>query len=95
MQALGVNQILVAINKLDAAIPPWSIDRYNAVKDAVEPFLKQIGFKQNKVSRYSTLNITCILVFHGMPSVRSAAQTTHGNTYNITLLCLCNEERHA
>jgi translation elongation factor EF-1alpha len=59
-----VNQILVAINKLDAAIPPWSVDRYNTVKDAVEPFLKQIGFKQNKVSTATSLNIHSLYTTH-------------------------------
>src|SRR4051812_7864060 len=48
-QALGVNQILVAVNKLDAAVPPWDQSRYEAVKAAVDPFLKQIGFKPAKV----------------------------------------------
>ena len=50
VKALGVNQILVAVNKLDAADPPWSELRYNVIRALVEPFLLKIGFKANKVS---------------------------------------------
>jgi hypothetical protein len=88
-QALGVNQILVAINKLDAAIPPWSIDRYNAVKDAVEPFLIQIGFKQNKVSCYLTLSYcTAYYIAHYCMCVSCGKQCTY-YTLEYMLLRYC------
>eukprot|EP00611_Tribonema_gayanum_P020562 TRINITY_DN3768_c0_g2_i3.p1 TRINITY_DN3768_c0_g2~~TRINITY_DN3768_c0_g2_i3.p1 ORF type:complete len:507 (+),score=147.21 TRINITY_DN3768_c0_g2_i3:22-1521(+) len=49
VKALGVNQVVVAVNKLDAAVPPWDEGRYEAIKASVEPFLRQIGFKAGKV----------------------------------------------
>lgn len=49
-KALGVNQILVVVNKLDATDPPWSEERYRAVKDVVGPFLTRTGFKPKKVT---------------------------------------------
>jgi translation elongation factor EF-Tu-like GTPase len=49
LQALGVNQVVVAVNKLDAAVPPWDEGRFESIKASVEPFLRQIGFKANKV----------------------------------------------
>lgn len=49
-KALGVNQLLVAVNKLDATDPPWSKERYEAVKAEVSPFLAKTGFRPKKVT---------------------------------------------
>ena len=48
-KALGVNQLLVVVNKLDATDPPWSEERYEAVKAEVAPFLARTGFRPKKV----------------------------------------------
>ncbi|CAM9718629.1 unnamed protein product [Ectocarpus sp. 12 AP-2014] len=48
-KALGVNQLLVVVNKLDATDPPWSEARYEAVKAEVGPFLARTGFRPKKV----------------------------------------------
>ncbi|CAM9147049.1 unnamed protein product [Ectocarpus sp. 13 AM-2016] len=48
-KALGVNQLLVVVNKLDATDPPWSEARYQAVKAEVGPFLARTGFRPKKV----------------------------------------------
>ena len=48
-KALGVNQLLVVVNKLDVTDPPWSQERYEAVKAAVGPFLTRTGFRPKKV----------------------------------------------
>ncbi|CAM9140936.1 unnamed protein product [Pylaiella littoralis] len=48
-KALGVNQLLVVVNKLDATDPPWSEERYEAVKAEVGPFLTRTGFRPKKV----------------------------------------------
>lgn len=48
-KALGVNQLLVVVNKLDATDPPWSEERYEAVKAEVGPFLARTGFRPKKV----------------------------------------------
>ena len=48
-KALGVNQLLVVVNKLDVTDPPWSRERYEAVKAEVGPFLARTGFRPKKV----------------------------------------------
>lgn len=48
-KALGVNQLLVVVNKLDVTDPPWSEERYEAVKAEVGPFLARTGFRPKKV----------------------------------------------
>lgn len=48
-RALGVTQLLVAINKLDAADPPWSQHRYEEMVGALAPFLEQTGFKPERI----------------------------------------------
>ncbi|MEM3525777.1 MAG: translation elongation factor EF-1 subunit alpha, partial [Candidatus Jordarchaeaceae archaeon] len=46
---LGVNQIVVAINKMDDASVNWSEERYNEVKKEVSDLLKSVGFKIENV----------------------------------------------
>ncbi|CAM9622839.1 unnamed protein product [Chrysoparadoxa australica] len=50
VKALGVNQVLVAINKLDATEPAWSQERYEDIQRELLPFLRQhAGFKPKKI----------------------------------------------
>ncbi|MEL9999617.1 MAG: translation elongation factor EF-1 subunit alpha [Thermoplasmata archaeon] len=44
-RALGVPQIVVAINKMDATTPPYSQDAYNNVKTEMEKLLKTVGYR--------------------------------------------------
>ncbi len=44
-RALGVPQMIVAINKMDATNPPYSQDAFNQVKAEVEKLLKVVGYK--------------------------------------------------
>jgi len=44
-RALGVPQMIVAINKMDATTPPFSQQTFNAVKSDVENLLKPLGYK--------------------------------------------------
>lgn len=44
-RALGVPQMIVAINKMDATTPPYSQEAFNAVKGEVEKLLKSVGYK--------------------------------------------------
>jgi len=44
-RALGVPQMIVAINKMDATNPPYSQDAFNQVKGEVEKLLKVVGYK--------------------------------------------------
>ncbi|MCK4885569.1 elongation factor 1-alpha, partial [Candidatus Bathyarchaeota archaeon] len=46
---LGVNQIVVAINKMDDATVDWSEERYNEVKNEMARMLKMSGFNPEKI----------------------------------------------
>ncbi|KXS14373.1 hypothetical protein M427DRAFT_99579 [Gonapodya prolifera JEL478] len=48
VRSLGVTQILVCVNKLDAV--EWSQDRYEQVLKVLEPFLIQAGFAKSRIS---------------------------------------------
>ena len=48
-RGLGVSQLLVAVNKLDAADPSWSQGRFEEIKGKVLPFLQSNGFKPHRV----------------------------------------------
>ncbi|MBO4302534.1 translation elongation factor EF-1 subunit alpha [Methanosarcinaceae archaeon] len=46
-KTLGINQLIVAVNKIDAA--DYSEQRYNEVKEQVSSILKMIGYKPDQV----------------------------------------------
>jgi len=46
---LGVNQMVVAVNKMDDISVNWSEERYNEVKNEVSRMLKMVGFKVEKI----------------------------------------------
>jgi elongation factor 1-alpha len=48
-RTLGVTQILVAVNKMDATQPKYSEDRFNEVKEEVTNLMKTIGYNLEKV----------------------------------------------
>ena len=49
VKSLGCDQLVVLVNKMDTV--QWSQDRYNEIRDAVKPFLRdQCGFDvENRV----------------------------------------------
>lgn len=47
-RTLGVPQLIVAINKMDATKPEFSEERFNAVKDEMTKLLKQIGYRDEQ-----------------------------------------------
>ena len=47
-RAVGVNQMVVAVNKLDMC--NWEESRYNYICDTVSEYLKKLGFKQEKIT---------------------------------------------
>jgi|TARA_B100000315_G_scaffold8891_1_gene8757 elongation factor 1-alpha len=49
-KTLGVNQLVVCINKMDDSIVNWSKDRYDIVKAEVETLLKAVGYDTSKIS---------------------------------------------
>lgn len=44
-RALGVPQMVVAVNKMDATTPPYSQEAFNNIKAEVEKLLKTVGYK--------------------------------------------------
>ena len=49
-RGLGVTQFVVAVNKLDAAEPAWSQERFEHIKSMVLDFLIQNGFKEARIT---------------------------------------------
>ncbi|XP_077592045.1 elongation factor 1-alpha-like [Stigmatopora nigra] len=47
---LGVKQMIVCVNKMDATVPPYSQKRFDEVARAVAGFLKKIGYDPNAVA---------------------------------------------
>ncbi|MGC9189554.1 MAG: elongation factor 1-alpha, partial [Conexivisphaera sp.] len=50
LKTLGVNQLVVAINKMDATTPPYDQKRYEEVKNEVSKLLKLVGYKVEKIN---------------------------------------------
>jgi elongation factor 1-alpha len=48
-RTLGVGQLIVGINKMDATKPEYSEERYNEVKEEVTGLLKTVGYKMDNV----------------------------------------------
>jgi elongation factor 1-alpha len=48
-RTLGVEQLIVAMNKMDATMPAYDENKYNEVKTQVENLLKSVGFKTDDV----------------------------------------------
>ena len=48
-RGLGVSQLIVAVNKLDAAEPNWSQGRFLEIRKRLVPFLKTNGFDMKRV----------------------------------------------
>src|SRR5437867_1930862 len=62
-RTLGVEQLIVAINKMDATKPPFAEARFNELKAELTGLLKGVGYKVDKVpfipiSSYKGENIT-------------------------------------
>ncbi len=47
-RTLGVTQLIVAVNKMDATKPEYSEERFKAVKEDMTKLLSQIGYKQEQ-----------------------------------------------
>ena len=48
-RTMGINQLIVAINKMDAAEPPYSEKRYQEVREVLGKFLKSLGYNIEKI----------------------------------------------
>lgn len=49
-RTLGVNQLVVVLNKMDDTLVNWSRERYEEVKSEVEKLLKTVGYDTKKVN---------------------------------------------
>ena len=49
LKTLGVNQLIVLINKMDATQPPYSQQRFEQVKKAVTDLLRLVGYKVDTI----------------------------------------------
>ncbi len=48
-KTMGINQLIVAVNKMDATEPPWSEARYKQIKEVLGKFLKSLGYDISKI----------------------------------------------
>ena len=48
-KTMGINQMIVAVNKMDATEPPWSKERYEQIKEILGKFLKSLGYDISKI----------------------------------------------
>ena len=61
IKALGVNQVIIAMNKLDTV--QWSFERYSNVKEVMKDYLMGLGFEEQNlffvpISAFLGVNIT-------------------------------------
>jgi len=49
-KTLGVNQLVVAVNKMDDPSVDWSEQRYEEVKDGISRLLKMVGYDPSKIN---------------------------------------------
>ena len=49
LRAMGIKQLVVVVNKMDNAYPPWSYARFLQIREEVMSFLIGIGFKERQV----------------------------------------------
>ncbi len=47
---LGVKQMIVIVNKMDATEPPYSESRFNEIKSEVSTYIKKIGYQPSSVA---------------------------------------------
>jgi len=48
-KTMGIDQIIVAVNKMDATEPPYSQERYKQVVDVLTKFMKGLGYDTSKI----------------------------------------------
>lgn len=47
-KTFGINQLIIAISKMDDTYPPYNEDRYHKVKSEMEELLKRVGYDENQ-----------------------------------------------
>uniref|UniRef100_A0A7S1KT15 Tr-type G domain-containing protein n=1 Tax=Percolomonas cosmopolitus TaxID=63605 RepID=A0A7S1KT15_9EUKA len=71
-KTLGVERLIVVINKMDESTVQWSEERYNEIVDKLTPYLKKLGFKSKAfqflpVSGFTGANIKNPIDSHKCP----------------------------
>ena len=64
IRTLGINQLVVALNKMDATQPPYSEEKFNQIKDEILKLLGTVGYKADTP-------IIPVSAFHGDNAVKS------------------------
>jgi sulfate adenylyltransferase subunit 1 (EFTu-like GTPase family) len=62
LHGLGVTQFLVAVNKLDAANPPWCQDQFKHIHTTVLTFVKDSRYRERNVTFVHVSGLTGINV---------------------------------
>ncbi|MEM1657082.1 MAG: translation elongation factor EF-1 subunit alpha [Sulfolobaceae archaeon] len=57
-RTMGIDQIIVAVTKMDATEPPYDEKRYKEIVDVISKFMKQFGFNMNKVKFVPVVGLT-------------------------------------
>ena len=50
VRTMGVKQLIVAVNKMDATVPAFSEARFNEIKGELSPCLKKLGYRPETVT---------------------------------------------
>ncbi len=48
-RTMGIDQVVVAVSKMDITDPPWSKERYDKVVNTLKKFMKSLGYKVDKI----------------------------------------------
>ncbi len=48
-KTMGIDQLIVAVNKMDASEPAWSEQRYKQIVDILSKFMKGLGYDPSKI----------------------------------------------
>jgi len=48
-RTMGIDQVIVAVSKMDITDPPWSKERYDKVVSVLKKFMRSLGYKVDKI----------------------------------------------
>lgn len=57
-KSLGIQKLLIVVNKMDESSVGWAESRYNEVMDKITPFLIETGFKKEDITYVPISGIT-------------------------------------
>ena len=81
LKSMGVNQVLVAVNKMDLTLPlPWSQARYNFIVENVVKLLTELSFARKAIRFVPVSGLTGENLVDMSPTVASALEWYRGGT---------------